>query len=95
MMTQKILKKNLSIESIAKKCGISIDTIINHIEKLQNLKRIDNAYMACLKKMVPKTDFDIVCSELKKSEDDRLKPIYEKFEGKCSYTDRLELQDYL
>jgi ATP-dependent exoDNAse (exonuclease V) alpha subunit len=87
MITGEMLKKKLSIKLIAKKRGISVDTIINHIEKLQNLKQMDHADMTCLKKMISEIDFDIIFSELKKSEDGRLKPIYDRFEGKYSYTD--------
>ena len=43
--------------------------------------------MAYLKQTIPETDFDIIGSALKGSEDGRLKPIHEKFEGKYSYTD--------
>lgn len=87
MITGEMLKENIPIESIAKKRGISVDTVINHIEKLQNLKKIDHADMTCVKEVISETDFDIIFSELKGSEDGRLKPIYEKFEGKYSYTD--------
>lgn len=86
MITREMLKESLSIESMAEKRGISVDTIINHIEKLQGLKQIDNTHITCLKKMIPETDFDIIFRELTRSEDGRLKPIYEKFEGKYSYT---------
>lgn len=86
LITLEMLKENLSIESIAEKRDLSVDTIINHVEKLQGLKLIDNTYIACLKKMIPETDFDIICSELNKSEEGKLKLIYEKFEGKYSYT---------
>ncbi len=87
LMTLKMLKENLSIDLIAKERGISVDTVINHIEKLQRLKQIDNVQMAYLKQTIPETDFDIIGSALKGSEDGRLKPIHEKFEGKYSYTD--------
>ena len=36
--TLEMLKENLSIESIAEKRGVSVGTIINHIEKLQRFK---------------------------------------------------------
>ena len=87
MITREMLKENLSVESIAENRRLSVDTIINHIEKLQSLKQIDNAHIAVLKKMLPETDFDSIFSEINKSEDGKLKPIYEKFEGKYSYSD--------
>jgi len=85
--TLELLKKNISIESIAEKCGFSVDTIINHIEKLRDLKQLDDSYISHLKNEILETDFDIIFSELNKSEDGRLKSIYEKFEGKYSYKD--------
>jgi len=87
MITLGMIKENLSIESIAEKREFSLETIVNHIEKLLSLKQIDSSHMAGLKKKLPETDFDIILSELKKSEDGKLKPIYEKFEGKYSYLD--------
>jgi hypothetical protein len=36
--------------------------------------------------MIPATDFDIIIRQLTQSEDGKLKTIYEKFEGKYSYT---------
>lgn len=85
--TLELLKENLSIITIAEKRKMSVDTIISHIEKLQGLKKIDHVYLTPLKNIMPETDFDVVFSELNKSEDGKLKPIYEKFESKYSYTD--------
>lgn len=87
MLTLEMLKEDLSIESIAEKRGLSVSTIINHMEKLQSLKQIDNAYLISLRKMIPEMDLDIILFELNKSEDGKLKLIYEKFEGRYSYTD--------
>lgn len=87
LVTREMLMRNLSIELIAETRGVSVDRIINHIERLQSSKQMDNVCVAALKKMIPETDFDIIFAELSKSEDGRLKPIYEKFAGKYSYTD--------
>jgi ATP-dependent DNA helicase PIF1 len=83
--TLKMLKESLSIESIAEKRQLSVGTVISHIEKLKGLKQIDNSYMSHLKDMFPQNDFDVIFSELKKSEDGKLKPIYDKFVGRYSY----------
>lgn len=83
--TLEMLKENLSIESIAAKRGISIGTIINHIEKLKGLNKIDHSFLENLKDALPKKDFDIIFAELENSEDGKLKPLYDKFEGKYSY----------
>lgn len=83
--TQEMLRENLSIESIAAKRGLSTGTVIGHIEKLKSLKLIDNTLMANLKDAIPKDDFDVIFAEFNKSEDGKLKPLYDKFEGKYSY----------
>jgi ATP-dependent DNA helicase PIF1 len=85
MTTLKMLKENLSIESISKKRELSVGTIMSHIEKLKGLKQIDHAYISPLKDRIPKEDFDVIFAELEKSEDGKLKPIYDKFDGKYSY----------
>ncbi len=87
MITLEMLKRNLTVASIAEQRSISMGTVINHIEKLQGLKQIDTADIEGLKKMIAETDFHIILSEFNQSEDGKLKPIYEKFEGKYSYTD--------
>jgi len=83
--TLEMLKENLSIELIAAKRGLSAGTVISHIEKLKRLRQIDNALMENLKAVISKNDFDIIFAELEKSEDGKLKPLYDKFEGKYPY----------
>ncbi len=85
MTTLAMLNESLSLESIAEKRGLSFGTIITHIEKLKNLQQIDSSLIENLKDVFPKNDFDLIFSELKKSEDGKLKPIYDKFEGRYSY----------
>lgn len=87
LVTLSMLKENLSIDLIVERRGFSLDTIINHIEKLQSLQKIENSDIISLKKKISETDFNIILSELNQSEDGKLKPIYEKFEGKYSYAD--------
>ena len=38
-----------------------------------------------LKAQIPTEDFDMILSELQHSDDGKLKPIYDKYEGKYSY----------
>jgi len=85
MVTLNLLQENLPIESIAKKREVTIGTIIAHIEKLGGLKLLENKLMANLKVSIPSDDFDLIFGELKKSEDGKLKQIYDKFEGKYAY----------
>ncbi len=83
--TLEMLKENSSIESIAAKRGLSVGTIIRHIEKLKGLKQLDKVLMENLKDAISKNDFDIIFAELEKSEDRKLTPLYDKFAGKYSY----------
>ena len=85
MITLELLKDGGSFESIAEKRGLSVGTIVNHIEKSKGLKLIDKDKIGPLKDQIPKEDFDIILSELEKSEDGKLKTIYDKYEEKYSY----------
>ncbi len=84
--TLEMLKENLSIELIAEKRELTVGTIINHIEKLQGLKKINNTLIENLKIGILKNDFDLIFAALKKSKDGELKAIYDQFEGKYSYS---------
>jgi len=84
--TLTMLKENLSIASIAEKRGLTISTIITHIEKLKSLKQINNESIENLKESIPKNDFNLIFAALEKSEDGELKSLYDKFGGKYSYT---------
>ena len=84
--TLEMLKEKLSIESIAEKRGLVIGTIISHIEKLKGLKQIDNAIIENLKNMIPINDFNLIFTAFEKAEDGDLKLMYDKFNGKYSYT---------
>ncbi|MBP6104494.1 MAG: AAA family ATPase [Gammaproteobacteria bacterium] len=85
LITLELLKQNLTIPSIAEKRELSVDRVVEHLEKLQRLKQMDLASIDCLKDMMSPSDCDQIIAELKQSEEGRLKPIYEKFEGRYSY----------
>jgi len=85
LTTLLMLKENLSIATIAEKRDLSVDTILTHLEKLLSLKQLNRVDIAHLKDMLSETDFDIIFAELQRSETGKLKPIYDKFEGKYSY----------
>ena len=87
VITLGLLKENMSIEAIAEKRDLSVVTIINHIDKLKGSKQIDGNDISHLKSMLTKKVFDIIYTELKKSKDGTLQPIYDKFDGKYSYAD--------
>ncbi len=81
-----LLKENLSLEAIAKKRALTFGTIVSHVEKLKSLNQLDDMLLKSIKENIPPEDFDIILSAIKQSPDGKLKPIYEKFEGKYSYT---------
>ena len=86
MATLEMLKENVTIESIAAKRELSVGTIMSHIEKLKGLKLLNNAFLETLKETISKQDFDFIFAELEKSEDGKIKPIHDKFEGKYPYS---------
>ncbi len=86
MITLELLKDHSSIELIAEKRGLSVGTIVSHIEKCKGLKLIDSDHIEPLKDQISEEDFDIILAELEKSADGKLKTIYDKYEGKYSYT---------
>jgi len=85
LITLAMLKENIFIDSIARKRGLSMGTIISHVEKLKGLNQLDSSCMETLKATLPKQDFEVIFAELKQSEDGKLKPIYEKFGEKYTY----------
>ena len=85
MTTLEMLKETTSIEATAEKRELTVGTIITHIQKLKGLELVDRPFMENLKKEIEKDDFDIIFAALKKAEDHRLQPVYEKLEGKYSY----------
>ncbi len=87
IVTLDMLKEKLSIESIASKRGLAKVTIVNHIEKILNLKLAEKAELAHLRDNIPSKAFEVIADAFKKSEDGKLKPIFEAFQGKYSYDD--------
>lgn len=85
--TLSFLKEKLSIEAMAEQRGVSVTTIINHLDKLKGEKHIGVADIAHVKNMLEKKVFDEISAELNKSKDGKLQPIYDTFEGHYSYTE--------
>lgn len=85
LTTLEMLKNNHSLESIATERNISMGTVFHHIEKLKSLNMIENNHLNYLKTVLTHEDFDNIFAELNLSDDGRLTPIYDKFEGKYSY----------
>lgn len=85
-VTLELLKKKLSIADIAQKRVLAASTIITHLEILAGLKQINLDTIAHLKESISPNDFDLLFSELEKSEDGKLSPIYEKLNGRYAYS---------
>lgn len=85
IMTLNLLKEGLSVDEVAEKRGFTPTTILGHLEKLQGLHLLDNAYLSSLKDKISKEAFDAIMAELQKSDDGKLKPIWDALGGKYSY----------
>jgi hypothetical protein len=86
LTTLALLKEDLSIDAVAAIRELTPGTIVNHIDKLNGLKLLDAAFLEQLKNTIPKEDFDILYAAFEQSEEGKLTPIYEQFEGRYSYT---------
>lgn len=84
-LTHAFIKDQISIAEIALKRMISFDTVISHIEKLKGLKQIKQSDLTYLTRDISPTDFDLILTAFRQSEDGKLKPVYEKFDGKYAY----------
>jgi ATP-dependent DNA helicase PIF1 len=85
LVTMKMLKENLSITMTAEQRHLTASTILGHLEKLKSMKLIDHHLMQHLKNHLSIDEFDAIYAEFLQSPDGKLKPIYEKFNGKFSY----------
>jgi ATP-dependent DNA helicase PIF1 len=86
-VTLDLLGEKLSLESMAERRELTVGTIIRHLEILKGLKKITNSDIVYLKEGYLDKDYDLIWAALTKSEDGKLKPIYEALEGKYSYAD--------
>lgn len=85
LVTLAMLKQNYSIETIAIERGVTINTILTHIEKLKSLQILENDHLHHIRNLLAKDDFDAIFAELNLSQDGRLTPVYNKFCGKYTY----------
>jgi len=90
MKTLAFLKENMLPEAIAETRGLDIGTILQHLEKLKGLNLLEPTYLDQLKMTISEDEFALILSAFKKSEDGRLRPIYDQFDGKYTYN-RLQL----
>ncbi|MCK5059667.1 MAG: helix-turn-helix domain-containing protein, partial [Candidatus Pacebacteria bacterium] len=79
--TLALLKEGKSLKDIAKERGMTVGTIISHLEKLK-----EGNYDIDLKPYTPKSDdLKIIKAAFKSLEDTKLSPVYKKLKGKYSY----------
>ncbi len=87
MITMGMLKDRLSVTIMAEKRELKAGTIITHLEKLKGAREIDNSDLEYIREMFSTQDFDSMFNMLQKSDDGKLKPVYDEFDGKYSYDD--------
>jgi GTPase SAR1 family protein len=85
LITLDFIKEKLPVKEVAEKRGLTVGTIITHLEKLRGEQRLEESYIKHLRDMLPTVTFDAILSEFKQSEDGKLQPIFDKFEGKYTY----------
>lgn len=79
--TQNLLKEGISIEEIAERRNLSVDTIIGHIEKLVELKEeVELTHVLPAKK-----DKDKIMKTFKELDTTKLTPVFEHLKGKYDY----------
>ncbi|MEI7497657.1 MAG: DNA helicase RecQ [Candidatus Falkowbacteria bacterium] len=86
LKTRELLVKKIPLVRIAKHQNISVDTVINHIEKLIDAsERLNLEYLK-----LPRNRYDTMCQAFLIYGEERIKPVYEYLRGEYSY-DELKL----
>ncbi len=85
-ITLDLLQEHPSIEMIAEKRGLTVGTIVSHVEKLRGQKLLTPDLLEQIKNEIPKNDFKKILSELQQTQGYKLYPVYNKFEGKYDYS---------
>jgi ATP-dependent exoDNAse (exonuclease V) alpha subunit len=80
-ITKEFLEKKVSLEDIAKERGVTIGTILSHLEKLQGVGELPD-----INYLKPKAkDFKKIMAEFKKSDDGKLTPIFGTLKGEYPF----------
>lgn len=85
-ITAEFLEKQTPLAAIAKERGLTIGTILSHMEKLKGARQLPD--ILYLKKDIK--DFEIIFTAFQKSSDGALTPIFKRFDGGHSF-DALKL----
>jgi ATP-dependent DNA helicase PIF1 len=83
MVTRELIPTMSSLEAIASARELSPGTVIDHMEKLKGEDLLPD--IQHLRSSVPDEGFSGILEEFRRSADGKLKPIWEKFEGRYSY----------
>ncbi|TSC61197.1 MAG: ATPase AAA [Parcubacteria group bacterium Gr01-1014_48] len=86
-VTLALLKNGKSVEQIATERGLAQGTIFSHLEQLHADKRIGNADVEPYLSKNLKKELQKIHAAFKELGPERLKPIFEKFDGAYSYDD--------
>lgn len=98
--TRILVKKKKSLKVIAKERGVTVDTILTHIEKLLQTKALTNTAIRYLQRDSTLTDADIkrISQAFKKEADWHLAPVRTALQKKYTYQNlriaRLTLKDW-
>ncbi len=84
-ITKGLVLSKKSIEAISFERELGQGTIIEHIEKLLEQKMLALEDIQYLKPKKQKKDFEKIITAFKKLDTDKLKPVFEHFEGKYEY----------
>jgi len=80
-VTREYVEEKLSLADIVKKRGLTVGTILGHLERLQGMKQLpDIEYLRPANK-----DFNNIKKAFKKFEDGKLAPVFEELKEKYSF----------
>lgn len=85
--TQRLFDKSLNLKQIAKERGLTIGTVLGHLEKLHLQNKIKSFEIARLIPAKLKDSFDVITKVFQKLGPEKIKPIHDHFKGHYSYED--------
>ena len=85
--TLALIKEGGDLKDISKKRGLTESTIISHVEKLHEEKKISGKDIEKMISVKTIKSIPEIKKEFKKNDDGKLTPIFEKFKGKYSFED--------
>jgi ATP-dependent exoDNAse (exonuclease V) alpha subunit len=85
LTTKEMLEEKLGLQDIADKRGLTLGTILNHVEKLKGADQLPD--IEHLKASLPEKDVNAILAAFKASDDGKLTPIHRDLDGKYSFED--------